>query len=118
MRATPRLITSLAVWLAACSPAPEGLRRTPPGSGPRVKFDVYHRPLPDIPLPNDFATRFDASSATRRRLNASMIAPTRFERRTREELDQLDGWGTIAPISVAFDHALDTENTIARHLGD
>ena len=29
----------------------------------------------DIPLPNDIATRYDAGSATGRRINASMVSP-------------------------------------------
>jgi len=105
--------------LSACA-APEGfgLMPTKAGAGPAVAFDPFHRPLPDIPLPNDFATRFDALTATKRRLNASMVAPTVWEQRTRAGLDELDGWGTLAPISVSFDAPLDVENIIRRHHND
>lgn len=105
------------ILLAACaSPGPEGLAPAAEGPGPKVVFDVYHRPLPEIPLPNDFATRFDGSSPTHRRINASIeAAPTRWEQHTRAELDKLSGWGTLAPITVAFDAPLDLENIVARH---
>ncbi|MBL8918397.1 MAG: hypothetical protein JNJ54_06020 [Myxococcaceae bacterium] len=105
--------------LAGClAPEGMGLSASPEGTGPRVMFDPFHRPLPDIPLPNDFATRFDALSPTKRRLNASMVAPTEWEQRTRAGLDELDGWGTLAPISVSFDAPLDVENVMRRHHGD
>ncbi|HEY0881777.1 MAG TPA: hypothetical protein VGD87_09610, partial [Archangium sp.] len=106
------------VPLSCASPEGSGLAVTPDGDGPRVKFDVFHRPLPDIPLPNDFASRFDAKSFTKKRVNASQVAPTEWESKTRAELDALDGWGTLAAISVAFEEPLDTENVIARHWGD
>ncbi|MFZ5446814.1 MAG: alpha/beta hydrolase family protein [Myxococcota bacterium] len=114
-----RLLTSLVVFTLACaSPEATSLAPRPGGTGAQVKFDVFHRPLPDIPLPNDFATRFDATSSTKRRLNASMLAPTEWEKKTRASLDELDGWGTLAPITVSFDAPLDVENVIARHHGD
>lgn len=110
------LVLCALLALAACeAEAPAGLAKTPAGQGAMVRFDTAHRPLPDIPLPNDFATRYDAASPTRRRINASVVAPTAWERRTREELDAIDGWGTLAPISVSFDAPLDVENIIARH---
>ncbi len=114
-----RLLAALCVFAVACaSPEASGLARSPDGEGPKVKFDVFHRPLPEIPLPNDFATRFDATSSTKRRLNASMVAPTQWEQKTRAALDALDGWGTLAPITVSFEADLDTENIIRRHHGD
>ncbi|MBL8909063.1 MAG: hypothetical protein JNM17_00030 [Archangium sp.] len=97
-------------------PIPEGLGLTPDGTGARVNFDVHHKPLPEIPLPNNFATRFDSTSATNLRVNASIeIAPTKWERGTRAGLDQMSGWGTLAPITVSFDAPLDLENIVARH---
>ena len=89
------------------------------GPGPMVKFDVFHLPLPEIPLPNDFATRFDASSPTMRRVNASIeAAPTKWEQATRRELDKLTGWGTLAPITVSFTEPLDVEVIYKRHHND
>ncbi len=104
--------------LAACAPEGTGLAPTPPGTGAMVKFDVFHKPLPDVPLPNDFATRFDPSSPTRRRINASMVADTRWEQATRQEIDNLDGWGTYQTIGVEFDKPLDLHELARRHIGD
>ncbi len=106
--------------LAACAaPAPEALKAADPGPGPTVKFDVFHTPLPDVPLPNDFASRFDALSPTKKRLNASIeIAPTQWEQQTRAGLDALSGWGTLAPMTVQFTQPLDLNNIIARHHND
>jgi hypothetical protein len=83
-----------------------------------VKMDFAHRPLPEIPLPNDLATRFDASSPTGRRINASLTAPTSFERIVRRRIDDLDGWGVYAPITVPFSGPIDTTAVIAHHHGD
>ena len=92
---------------AACGidTAPDGLRATPPGNGPVVKFDVTHRPLPDIPLPNDVATFADPTSRTGHRINASLVAPTVIERNARDGFAAMEGWGTSSPISVAFERA-------------
>ena len=43
-----------------------GIRPTPAGSGPVVNWDPLHRPLPEIPLPNDVATYPDPGSPTDR----------------------------------------------------
>ncbi|MBX7116917.1 MAG: hypothetical protein K1X64_21510 [Myxococcaceae bacterium] len=106
--------------LAACGPQeqPKGLLPTQPGVGAEVRWDLYHRPLPEIPLPNDLALRFDASSPTKRRINASMVASTDWESTTRGNIDKIDGWGTYAAISLSFSKPLDVENIYARHHGD
>jgi hypothetical protein len=106
--------------LVACGPSSEGegLAKTQFGVGAKVKFDIAHRPLPDIPFPNDFATRYDASSPTKRRINASMVADTEWEKAARASVDQLDGWGTYAAVSVGFEKPLDIGNLIARHQND
>ena len=58
---------TLALCAAGCNPAmPEGLAPTPAGSGPKVVFDFDARPLPEIPFPNDLATRPDPESPTGR----------------------------------------------------
>ncbi|MBI3181224.1 MAG: hypothetical protein HYZ28_03675 [Myxococcales bacterium] len=113
-----RFLVLAAFALGCASPEPEGLRLSEPGTGAEVKFDLYHRPFPDVPFPNDIATRFDASSPTRRRINASMVAATEWERATRELLDGIDGWGTFAAISVGFTKPLDVEVLFRRHQGD
>ncbi len=88
---------------ASCTDvAPDGLYATPPGDGPTVVFDVARRPLPEIPAPNDVATFPDPTSRTGRRINVSLVAPSELERSAREGFAEMEGWGTFAPISVAF----------------
>jgi hypothetical protein len=107
--------------------APDGLRATPAGDGPVVKFDVTHRPLPEVPLPNDLATFADPTSRTGRRINVSLVAPTFMERNAREDFTSMEGWGISAPISVGFDRgvgvdpreaAIDLQDVAARMQDD
>jgi hypothetical protein len=102
-------LLALVVVPTACvsEEAPQGLRPTPPGDGPRVVFDMFARPLPVIPLPNDVATWPDPDSPTGRRVNASKVAPTGMERRARDLFDSLDGWGTYGSLSIPFDARID-----------
>lgn len=90
--------------------SPEGIRRTPSGSGPRVVWDPLHRPTSDVPFPNDLVTVLDPAAATGRRLNVRDWAPTSLERTIRGKVDQLDGFGTFAPITVAFDLPIDLQS--------
>jgi hypothetical protein len=94
----------ICVALGACSvdTIPSSLGDTPAGAGPLVVFDLLHRPLPDIPAPNDVATVADPTSRTGRRINASLVAPTNMERIARAQFDEMEGWGTTAPITVRF----------------
>ena len=102
--------------LAACTgDRPTGLMATPVGTGPAIVWDLDAKPLPEIPFPNDVATRMDTSSPTGRRVNVSEEAPTENERQLRRSANLLDGFGTYAPISVRFDAPLDLPNIIARH---
>lgn len=95
-----------------------GLAPTPAGDGPRVVWDLTARPLPEIPLPNDIATWPDPTSLTGRRINASMVGPTNLESEARRKIDQMDGWGIAAPITVAFDQALDLQSIRDAQQGD
>ena len=88
---------------------------TVPQRAVTVKMDFLHRPLPEIPLPNDVATRYDSSSPTNRRINASMIAPTKLEREVRELIDELDGWGVNQPITIPFTGPIDPTSILAGH---
>jgi hypothetical protein len=117
MRSLP-LFAALVVLGSCAAPEGKGLMPTPVGTGAAVKFDAFAKPLPEVPLPNDFATRFDATSPTKRRINASMVAATKWESATREELDKLDGWGTYQSITVGFEKTLDLQNIVRRHQGD
>jgi hypothetical protein len=96
-----------AALLASCvvDTTPEGLRRTPPGNGPPVVWNPSHRPLPEIPLPNDYGTIADPTSRTGRRINVSLVAPAHMEQHARRSFQDLEGWGTSAPITVKFEKA-------------
>jgi hypothetical protein len=111
--------------------APLDYGRTRSGPGATVRYDLGHKPLPEIPLPNDTATWPDLTSRTGVRINASLVAPTEIERQARQRFSQMEGWGTFAPITVAFDvpaadpeyssyegAAVDIANVRARHQGD
>ena len=112
---TNRPTLFLTFLLTGCfSDLPEGLA---PAEHARttVKMDFEHKPLPEIPLPNDVATRYDPTSATLRRVNASMVAPTGLERRIRGLLDELDGWGLFQPVTIPFTGPLDIQSILDRH---
>lgn len=105
--------------LASCADGPDnGLRETPDGNGPVVNWDVYARPLPEIPFPNDIATWPDPTSPTGRRVNASMVGPTEWESLIRRQIDRLDGFGIYSPLWVSFDKPLDIQNIKDRHQPD
>lgn len=104
--------------LLACAPYPEGLRETPTGNGPVVRVDWDAKPLPDIPFPNDLATRVDSTSPTGLRLNVPLAARTKMEETARKKLNLLTGFGIYAPIAVGFEAPLDLDNIITRHRDD
>jgi hypothetical protein len=115
----PALALVLVGWAGCAGDRPAGLRPTPPGSGPLVVWDLDAEPLPEIPFPNDLATRADPSSPTGRRLDIPLRgAVTRHERLTRERVNRLEGFATFGTIAVAFDEPLDLGNIIARHHHD
>ena len=97
------------------NPMPQGLMKTPAGKGPVIMFDLEARPLPEIPLPNDLATRLADGSSTKRYVNVSMIAPTGLEEEVRHKVNNLTGFGIYAPISVRFSSRLDLQDIINRH---
>lgn len=112
------LLAASLVFTACASPEASGLLLAPEGTGASIVFDIEERPFPNVPLPNDFASRFDAASPTKKRLNASKVASTAWERAIRDELARLDGWGTYAPMSLSFTKQLDLGNLARRHVGD
>jgi hypothetical protein len=129
MRLSRQIACIVLAAAAACDvdTAPAGLRATPAGDGPRVRWEPLHRPLPDVPLPNDVATFPDPTSRTGLRINTSLVAPTTMEQHAREGFDSMEGWGTSSPITVAFDPsagadplapAIDLVDVAARMQGD
>jgi len=111
------LIGVLLVAIAGCAGEEwqEGLRKTPLGTGPMVVWNLDARPFPDVPFPNDVATRLDPTSPTGRRVNVSTIASTKLESNVRKKLDLLSGFGIYAPISVSFEGPLDLDEIVKRH---
>ena len=113
---TRAILTILVLPFAAClGDAPTPLGWTVDTGGPRVVFDLEARPLPEIPLPNDVATRLDPTSPTGRRLNVSERATTQYESRTRQQFNTLDGFGTYTPLTVSFSQPLDLADLRTRH---
>ncbi len=108
------MVLAAPLLTSACGSSPEGIAPAP-DAATTVKIDFFHRPLPEIPLPNDIATRYDATSATGRRLNASLLAPTQLERQVRGLLDGMDGWGLFQPITIPFTGPLDIGSITAAH---
>ncbi len=109
------ILTSALIMTCAQNKPPEGLAEAPPGKGPMIKFDLDARPFPDIPFPNDSATRIDSSSPTGRRLNVSVIADTRLESDLREKLNRLSGFGIFGAITISFEELIDINTIIDRH---
>lgn len=106
------------VVLLSCSSAPTGLLATPDGTGPMVRVDWDAEPLPELPFPNDLATRPDPTSVTGLRLNISQEATTKSESESRAKLDELVGFGIFSPITVSFDAPLDLDVIATRHPND
>ena len=107
----------IGIWIGiAChTQQQEGWISSTATQGPMVRYDPTAVPLPEIPLPNDQATRLDPTSPTGRRVNISEEAPTEYERRVRRTFNTLDGFGTFAPIMVSFDAPLDVQDLYNRH---
>ena len=115
-----RLLTvalAVASTSACTDEGPEGIALAG-AADTTVKMDFFHRPLPDLPLPNDLATRHDPNAPTGRRINASLVAPTGFEQQVRAMVDGLDGWGTYSPISIPFSGPIDVEDIAKHHHND
>ena len=114
MRSRLLCLLSLSATLSACAPV-DGLRATPDGTGPLVHFDYDAEPLPEIPFPNDLATRIDVTSPTGLRLNFSEQAATQHERDLRTKANRMTGFGIFAPLFVQFDAPLDLQAIHDRH---
>jgi hypothetical protein len=107
----------LALLLVGCA-APAGIRATPDGNGPMVLVDWDAEPLPELPFPNDLATRVDQSSPTGLRVNFSEAAATQTETDARRKVNEANGFGIFAPITVRFTAPLDLDAIVARHADD
>lgn len=113
------IICIVAILLGGCAgDRAEGLGETKAAGGPVVRWDLQHKPLPEIPLPNNAATRLDPTSPTGRRVNVSLMAPTFLESDLRAKADRLTGFGVFMPVTVAFDKPLDLQNIIDLQRGN
>ncbi|MCB9695210.1 MAG: hypothetical protein H6738_00315 [Alphaproteobacteria bacterium] len=108
----------LIALVGGCAGSPEGLLRTPEGDGPTVVVDFEAQPLPELPFPNDLATRPDPGSPTGLRVNLPVTTDLDFERKVRLGVNELDGFGIFAPITVRFDAGIDVGELFARQLDD
>ena len=111
--AAPFIRAALFLLLAGLWGCPDGGESGRPGlapatgDGPRIVFDPLAEPTPEVPLPNDLLTVADSLTPTGKRINISPFAPTAFEEEVREHMDELNGFGTYAPISLSFDRPID-----------
>ena len=99
---------ALAGGCAADDDAPRGLHAAyidGVAVGPKVVFEPFHEPDPDIPFPNDLAMAIDADG--QRHVSVHRGASTAFERRYRHHLNELPGFSAMSPISVSFDGPID-----------
>ncbi len=96
----------------------EGLRAAHGDTGPEVVWDLDAEPLPEIPFPNDVATRLDPTSPTGRRVNISVEADTHFEADLRTKADNLSGFGIFSNLTVTFDDRINLCNIARRHHHD
>jgi hypothetical protein len=87
---------------------PDALLGTPSdGTGPMVVYEPLHMPEPEVPFPNNSATRIDPEARTGRRLNLATSRPLAVERNLRKQLNRLDGFSVFGPITVSFEAPLD-----------
>lgn len=75
----------------------------------KIRWEPTLKPFPVIPFPNDLAARPDPSSPTGIRLNLPVSATTRFESKQRELINELDGFGTFAPLTIPFTGRIDLD---------
>jgi hypothetical protein len=108
----------LFVQCIADNETPMGLEGVVTTGGPVIEFDLEERPFPNIPFPNDIATRRDPTSPTGLRVNVSELGATRAEVRVRKAINRSTGFGVYSPITVSFDAPLDVERIIERHHDD
>ncbi|MBI2061234.1 MAG: hypothetical protein HYT87_15960 [Nitrospirae bacterium] len=110
------ILLALALMLFQCAgDGPRGITATVHTGGPKVVWDLFKKPLPEIPVPNNIATRIDPSSPTGRRVTLSLLAPTQIERRVRRQAAELTGFSILGPIYVQFDRPLDLAPFVLAH---
>ena len=109
------LCCAIACLWACEGPSPAGWAEAENTGGPKVVWDIEALPLPEVPLPNNVATRLDAASPTGRFVNVSTQATTRHESKVRAKFNKMDGFGAYTPITVQFDAPIDLLDLHRRH---
>ncbi|MBI2058597.1 MAG: hypothetical protein HYT87_02385 [Nitrospirae bacterium] len=110
------LLTSACDGLGGSGVGLAGLRPTKDvnggtGDGVKVAWEPLAKPDPRIPFPNNVLTRFDPDAITGLKVNLPLDASTELENSVRRGLNELDGFGTYAPITVPFDGPINV-NTV------
>lgn len=98
MRSSSVFGATLVVCLGGCLAGGDPLVGLAPSNpsdlGPRIVWDLFAEPFPEIPFPNDVGTRPDLTSGSGRRINVSLQAATAHERKLRRLINELEGFGT------------------------
>ena len=85
-------------------------------TGPVVNYDPQARPFPIAPFPSDAVTRYDPTSPTAQRLNVSEQEHIDEGRSIRSALNQLEGFGLFAPITLPLKGQLDLATVRHDHI--
>ena len=103
------LIVVAAGLLGACQDELPGWLAVETGEthGPRIVYDVFAKPVPEVPFPNDSSLRVSDETPSGLQLNVSLVRPTAHQRNLRRRLNQLDGFGVTGPAWLSFDGPLD-----------
>jgi len=78
-------------------------------STPKMLFDPNALPFPKVPFPNNTFTLPDATSPTGLKIHYPFLLTknSQFEKRMRDRINELNGFGTFSPILVSFSEPLD-----------
>ena len=108
------LIAVLALFAAGCTRGefdgddPVDTYENPGGEGPEILFLPDHEPAL-MPFPSDIATKPDDSTVTGVRINVGKEGKTDLNKKLRNRLRKLDGFGTTQPITATFSYAIDLD---------
>lgn len=106
------VIPALALGLSACidggeDPGALGMAVEPGPHGPAIMFNPLIQPIPDVPFPNDLSLRITDETASGVGWNVALDQASDHRSHLRERVNQLDGFGPYAPITVSFEGPID-----------
>lgn len=108
-------ISTLSMGCIEDNRVPQSLAISQPSGGAKIVFDLDARPFPEIPFPNNLATRTDPTSPTGKRINVSFKGSSDQEEEVRKALNKMTGFGVVSPLWVRFDSPIDLQNIVNRH---